>query len=124
MINHWKYFCGSKGNKDEGLSEDFFIAMGIFGQSLQEKNIDIVKQGIKNLNLLNDRYYLFSKPFFRRELYFPFIKILFGVVTSGSHSILQDEIWEIMVAMIKHDTLFFTDVRHREPPLTPSLFLR
>lgn len=85
--------------------------MCIFGRSLQEKNVDIVKQTIKNLNTLNDRYFLFSKAFFRRHIFCPLIEILFGVVTFGSHKIIQDEIWDLMVSMIKHDTLFFTDVR-------------
>ena len=95
------------------MSEDFVSVMKIFGQSFQEKNIDIFKHSIKNLNTLNDRYYLFSKLCFRRDFFLPFIEILFGVVSSGSHSILQEEIWELMVNMIRHDTLFFTDVIKR-----------
>ena len=113
LFNHWKFFTGSRVNdlgSNDNVSEEFLESMKIFGRSLQEKNVDTVKQIIKNLNTLNERNFLFAKPFFRRHLFFPFIEILFGLVASGSHSIIQEDIFDLMVSMIKHDTLFFTDV--------------
>jgi hypothetical protein len=100
---HWKYFFGTCNNNTHTHHEALVGVIQILVKSFQETNSDVIRQTISHLDALNDRFFLYSKPFFKQVLRVPFLEFFFDISLSGSHDSLREEILEQMAKMMLVD---------------------
>ena len=111
---HWKYFFGTvvglkaaKTKQDVTHHQELITLIQILVQSFQEANSDMIKQTLSYINQLNERFFLYSKPFFRQVLFVPFLEFFMDLNLSGLHDAIKEELLEQMVKMILVDTPSF-----------------
>ena len=104
---HWKYFFGTSNNTSDTHHQALIGLIQILVKSFQETNSDVIKQTLSHLDALNERFFLYSKPFFRQVLCVPFLEFFFDICLSGSHDCLKEEIMEQMSKMMLVDLASF-----------------
>lgn len=87
-----------------------------------------MKQNLRYLNTLNDRWGLYRKSVFCGELLSPCLRALFGILLSGSHGLLLDDVCDTVATMVtaseKSQSFFYQqflpECLQNSPSLTPD----
>ncbi|XP_043495290.1 exportin-6-A [Polistes fuscatus] len=102
IITHqWQYFYNTSvlrtlGHPDEDEpvehKEELVAILEAFGQALLQPDVNIFRQSLQSLELLNARWRLYQRSIFKVHLLERFLMALFTVLFQQSHNLLADEI--------------------------------
>ena len=126
LFYHWRYFFGSTlkvylgtptlssppktksvshSPLQEGAShsETFVQLIQILVKAFSETETEFLSQSLSHLSRLNDRFFLYSKPFFQQVLLGPFVGFFLDILVSGNHDLVREEILEHLVKLVLVD---------------------
>ncbi|KAK6641177.1 hypothetical protein RUM44_012886 [Polyplax serrata] len=109
LVHKWHYFFKATLEADVRKKE-FLQLMKSIGQSLFLQNIDLFRQNLKNLERLNNKWNLYYKEVFKKDLHGEFLIALLNILLTKSHTLVNDEIAVVIYNLIIVDANSFFDV--------------
>ncbi|XP_063983905.1 exportin-6 isoform X2 [Diachasmimorpha longicaudata] len=100
LMHRWQYFYGSGvlrnfgGPLEEHVEhkDELVAILEAFGQALLQPDVNIFRQSLQSLEVLNSRWRLYQKEVFKSHLLERFLMALFTVLIHRSHNLLADDI--------------------------------
>ncbi|XP_065579711.1 exportin-6-like isoform X1 [Artemia franciscana] len=106
LLYHWKFFFTSTG---ELSNEDYFYKiMAAFGQAFLQSDVQVFKDSLEALLMLNSKCNLFHKEVFLTRMRSQFMTVLLQILIAKTHDLLRDEITQALfeLASVDFDDLF------------------
>ncbi|KAK3931087.1 Exportin-6-B [Frankliniella fusca] len=110
LLHKWQYFYSSQLQQANVKSEhkaEFLSILNAFGQSLLQSDINVFRQNLQNLEILNNRWKLYHKAEFCEGLLPRFLSVLLETLVSKSHALLSEDIAVAVYNMANVDFSFF-----------------
>ena len=126
LTHNWTYFfkpslpgVNKQVAVQGGEHKDQFIAvMRAIGQSFLQQDIEVFRDNIATLELLNSKWRLYDRPGFKETLLAEFLSVLIQVLVAKSHNLLREEIGVCVFHMATTDLPSFSST------FLPSLLQR
>ncbi|KAH6579882.1 hypothetical protein BASA61_009991 [Batrachochytrium salamandrivorans] len=100
LLNHWRYFFNVQVSlvaiKDAGdcKREEEFLAI------IQGPHVDVIKQNMGLLCMLDEKCRLFSKPIFCEKMALNILDCFLSILMQKSHEFLRDDIIQFMANIV------------------------
>ena len=116
LTHNWTYFFKPSlpgVNKQqiaqgEDHKDQFVAVMRVIGQSFMQQDIEVFRDNIATLELLNSKWRLYSRPTFKETLLAEFLSVLIQVQVAKSHNLLREEIGVCVFHMATTDLPSFS----------------
>ena len=117
MTHNWTFFFkpslpGMNKQQVPGQGEEhkdqFVAVMRAIGQSFLQQDIEVFRDNIGTLELLNSKWRLYSRPAFKETLLAEFLSVLIQVLVAKSHNLLREEIGVCVFHMAATDLPSFS----------------
>ncbi|XP_034251933.1 exportin-6-A isoform X1 [Thrips palmi] len=110
LLHKWQYFYSGQLQNASVRSEhksELLSILNAFGQSLLQSDINVFRQNLHNLEVLNNRWKLYHKAEFCEGLLPRFLSVLLETLVNKSHALLSEDIAVAVFNMASVDFSFF-----------------
>ncbi|KAJ1530853.1 hypothetical protein ONE63_005696 [Megalurothrips usitatus] len=110
LLHKWQFFYSGQLQQANIRSEhkaEFLSILNAFGQSLLQSDINVFRQNLHNLEVLNSRWKLYHKAEFCEGLLPRFLSVLLETLVNKSHALLSEDIAVAVYNMANVDFSFF-----------------
>ena len=113
LLHNWNFFFKSnlkafhnnngQNSDDMEHREAFLGVMKAFGQSFMQTDIAVFSQNVASLEQLNQKWRLYTKPVFKKNLLADFLSVFLRALIAKTHNLLKEEIGTAVYNMSSTD---------------------